>query len=238
MGRFSSLFGFILGLLVATLIFTLFFWVESPEVEVTRTIPVVAVNEENRSGLIGNVSIRLEEGASEILVTTSPFLETDIQESTNIAVQSVLDRVKKPEPEKDFIFTYRISGDVAGGKSAGAAVAILTAAAISGKNIRDDVIITGSVNEDGSIGPVSGLREKAVAAGESGYALFLVPEGQSNITYYEKRFVTNNISNGKIYSESEQVPITVDLRREMMEKYGMLVIEVEDIDEAMGYMLE
>ena len=44
---------------------------------------------------------------------------------------------------------------------------------------RGRVVATGTINEDGSVGPIGALEQKAVAVKDAGGTLFLVPAGQS-----------------------------------------------------------
>jgi hypothetical protein len=65
------------------------------------------------------------------------------------------------------------------GKSAGAAVAVALVAAIEGREIRPNVLITGTIEPDGKIGVVSGIYWKAMAAKEAGTDTLLVSYGTS-----------------------------------------------------------
>ena len=47
-----------------------------------------------------------------------------------------------------------------GGPSAGAAIAVATVAAIEGKNVSKDAVITGTIEEGGYIGEVGAVFEK------------------------------------------------------------------------------
>ena len=44
---------------------------------------------------------------------------------------------------------------------------------------RGRVVATGTINEDGSVGAIGALEQKAVAVKDAGGTLFLVPAGQS-----------------------------------------------------------
>src|SRR5439155_13696152 len=74
-------------------------------------------------------------------------------------------------------FTYDISGH-ADGPSAGALVTIGTLAAILGDTIPKDFAMTGTINPDGSVGPVGGIPQKIDGAAKAGFKTVLVPVGQ------------------------------------------------------------
>jgi uncharacterized protein len=56
-----------------------------------------------------------------------------------------------------------------------------------GKPINASVMMTGTVEPDGTVGKVGGIVEKATAAAEAGAKLFIVPEGQSVTTTFVER---------------------------------------------------
>ncbi len=64
------------------------------------------------------------------------------------------------------------------GPSAGALMTIGMLAALRGKTVRDDAAMTGTINPDGTIGPVGGIPQKIEGAAEAGKKLVLVPSGQ------------------------------------------------------------
>ena len=78
---------------------------------------------------------------------------------------------------------YTLSNDnnqtgLVGGPSAGAATTIATIFALRNEEINPKIMITGTINRDGTIGSVGGILEKAVGAKKAGAVLFLVPAGQ------------------------------------------------------------
>jgi uncharacterized protein len=120
------------------------------------------------------------------------------------------------------------------GPSAGAATTVATVAALENKTVKENVIITGTINEDGSIGPVGGIFAKAQAANEAGAELFLVPPGQSVQTLYREVVRWRGPFKWVTYE-----PVTVDLN-EYAENAGwnLRIQEVSTIEEALGLMLE
>jgi len=83
----------------------------------------------------------------------------------------------------DILISFVINGTVIGGPSAGAATTIATIAALEGKTVRLDYVLTGTIEEDGSIGQVGGVFDKAVAAEKHNITRFLVPYGQKTVVY-------------------------------------------------------
>ncbi|MCS7131534.1 MAG: hypothetical protein NZ934_02250 [Hadesarchaea archaeon] len=64
------------------------------------------------------------------------------------------------------------------GPSAGAAMAIAIYACLHGKQIDNQVLITGAIRTNATIGWVGSVEEKAIAARDWGARLLLVPRGQ------------------------------------------------------------
>lgn len=75
----------------------------------------------------------------------------------------------------------QVSWDVAGridGPSAGGLMTSAVIAALRGKKIREDATMTGTINPDGTIGPVGGIPHKIEGSAKKGKKLILVPSGQ------------------------------------------------------------
>ena len=78
-------------------------------------------------------------------------------------------------------FEVKISTTDIGGPSAGLAFTLALIDELTKGNLmgRGHVVATGTINEDGSVGAIGALEQKAVAVKDSGATLFLVPAGQS-----------------------------------------------------------
>lgn len=75
----------------------------------------------------------------------------------------------------------QISFDVAGridGPSAGGLMTAGVLAALRGDKVRDDAAMTGTINPDGTIGPVGGIQYKIGGAAKAGKKLVLIPIGR------------------------------------------------------------
>jgi uncharacterized protein len=202
---------------------------------VERSIPIVAVDPDKNEGAIGKLNVRVIPGDSHVLIDINPYLEPDVQYSANVAVAVAKDRTGEGD-DSDFVLTYDVPGTIVGGGSAGAATALAVMAALEGKSIRDDAVITGSIEPDGKIGPVGGVYEKAKAAAENGDTLFLVPEGQSKVRTYERIVQREpSVFGFRVYNtryESKTTDIVAEAKG-----WGLVVREVSDIDEAAKEML-
>jgi len=75
---------------------------------------------------------------------------------------------------------YRYTFDVEGridGPSAGGLMTAAVFAVLLGDKMKEDVAMTGTINPDGTIGPVGGIPQKLEGAAEAGKTLVLIPVG-------------------------------------------------------------
>ena len=77
---------------------------------------------------------------------------------------------------RDYEFSYSVGGRI-DGPSAGTYMTVGTLAALLGDDVRPDAAMTGTINPDGTIGPVGGIPQKIAGAAENGASLVLVPAG-------------------------------------------------------------
>lgn len=73
------------------------------------------------------------------------------------------------------------SGLYIDGPSAGAVLAVGVAAALLGDQIRPDVCMSGTINENLDVGPVGGLEEKIKGCRQFNYREMVVPYGQTSM---------------------------------------------------------
>jgi PDZ domain-containing protein len=78
-------------------------------------------------------------------------------------------------------FEVQISTTDIGGPSAGLAFTLALLDELTSGNLMGPsrVVATGTISNDGSVGAIGALEQKAVAVKASGANLFLVPDGQS-----------------------------------------------------------
>ncbi|MDX9954750.1 MAG: S16 family serine protease [Anaerolineae bacterium] len=77
---------------------------------------------------------------------------------------------------RDYEFSYAVGGRI-DGPSAGTYMTVGTLAALLGDTLRDDAAMTGTINPDGTVGPVGGIPQKIEGAAAQGMQLILVPAG-------------------------------------------------------------
>ena len=153
----------------------------------TAETNIVAVASSGEKGVTSKAVIEITDGQGRVLFKLNPFVEPDTQFSAETAVKVAELVTSTSLANRDVIFEIKESpAGLIGGPSAGAAMTIAVIAAIQGKQVRTDAAITGTINEDRSIGQVGGIIEKASAA-EQGLKLFIIPKGQAKLVYYERQ---------------------------------------------------
>lgn len=86
----------------------------------------------------------------------------------------------------DYKYSFEMNGYI-DGPSAGGLMTTGVLAALLGDNIKKDVTMTGTINPDGTIGPVGGIQFKIDGAKKAGKKTMLIPAG----TRYENDPVTD-----------------------------------------------
>ncbi len=196
-----------------------------------REVGIVAITSLANGSYVGVVArLRVAvscPGSGRVYVETLPLSQLDLQASTRVAAQ-VASRVAGVRFDScDFYASIRALSPIVGGPSASAATAVAFAAALLRLPLEEDVVMTGMVLPDGSIGPVGGLKSKLEAAASAGARVFLVPYGQTS--YVEYVVVTQRV--GPI-TMREVRPVVVDLV-EHGRKLGVEVRPVATVYEAL-----
>lgn len=194
---------------------------------------VVTSTSGSYEGEILRVHARLVDGAGRVFIATSPKIGIELQSSAETAFKVAQEISNVYAGKFDCMLTVMAnrSIDVVDGPSAGAAITILLSSILLEKEPRRDVIITGTIQSDGTIGKVGGIIEKAIAAAKSGATIFLVPKGQSTATIYVEEIT--RVGPFKIIRYKPEV-VNV---QEYLEKQGytIQIIEVSNIQEALEY---
>ncbi len=184
-------------------------------------------------GVVTPLIVEVKPGDGKVLVNINQLLFwVDTQQSIQIA-KRVAEKYTKIDLSKyDLIYTIETNASLVEGPSAGAAITIATIAALLNKSLNKSVMITGTINPDGSIGPVGGIMAKASAAKDIGAKLFLVPKGQGTYINYVPVKQCEQIG-FMTYCVIEYKPKRVTISKEV----GIEVKEVSNIEEALKYFI-
>ncbi len=199
-------------------------------IESSATINLVAVDSSG-NGVAMPLTVQKRAGYGETLININNLVfwfdtQQSIQTARNVAYKIAgfdMDKI-------NLVYIIDANATVVEGPSAGAALAIATIAALKDKPLKPGVMITGTVNSDGTIGQVGGILEKASAAKEIGANLFLVPKGQGTETLLQP-VESCSTRDFFTYCTTKYVQNTIDIS----EKAGLPVKEVSTIEEAEKY---
>lgn len=184
------------------------------------------------NGIMGNVTVEIQEGKGRVLVDTTPLQGIYTQDSERIAVEVAADITGFDFSEYDVIYSIVTdNAHVIDGPSAGGALTLATVAAIEEREISRNFAMTGTIEEDGNIGPVGEVLVKTKAAADHGVTVFLIPEGQAVQNQYVRKIKTPSPG---WYIETIE-PVRVNVIEYAEEKWSMKVYEVSDINEAIEY---
>ena len=141
----------------------------------TASIHAPAVILSNNSGVITVINLTITNGDGNVsIIGPRSVGESTIQAAQNAAAfaSSYMGRT-----ESDYNFTYEINDYNASvsGPSAGAAMTVLALSAFSNKPLLSNFTMTGTINPNGSIGPIGGVYDKMSAASAEGLRFGLVP---------------------------------------------------------------
>ena len=140
------------------------------------------------NGVVGKLTTEIRPGSGQVLLDASSVLNfPDTQLSARIAAKAAADYMKKDISMYDVIYSIRANATVVEGPSAGLSMAVSAVMAFRNASMRDDIMMTGAIDEKGSVLPVGSIFEKANAAKAGGARIFLVPPNQSSYSDYMKK---------------------------------------------------
>ena len=204
--------------------------IEASEQPNSVMLNVPAVDNEG-NGVVTLIKVEARPGSGRTLVDINGILFfVDTQNSIQTAKTVAANLTHAKLSNIDLVYSIQTNASVIEGPSAGAALTVLTMAALEGKQLAPGVIITGTINADGSVGPVGGIPAKANAAKDVGATVFLVPKGQgSQITYTP---VQKCEQIGMItYCTTEYKATSIDVSKDL----GIQVKEINRIQDALPY---
>ena len=193
---------------------------------------VPAVDNEG-NGVVTVLKVEARDGEGRVLTDINSLLFwVDTQYSIRTAQRVAQNFTNLNVSNVDLIYTIETNASLIEGPSAGAALTIATMAALGNKTLNESVMITGTINPDGTIGQIGEVATKAKAAKDAGAVLFLVPSGQGKYSTTKPIEQCNRIgvfTTCSINYKTEKVDIT--------KSAGIEVIEVNNIGEAFKYFI-
>lgn len=203
-----------------------------PVIANTAVIDVPAVDSQG-NGVVARLKVQAISGEGRILTNIDKlFFWVDTQYSIRIA-EMVAENITGADLSKvDLIYMIETDASVIEGGSAGAALTIATIAVLKNKTLTSDIMITGTINPDGTIGPIGAVFAKAKASKDVGAKIFLVPEGQGSQVNYrpeKKCEQTGPITFCTVEYKPEKIDILKDV--------GIEVKEVSNVSDALKYFI-
>ncbi|MBI2583799.1 MAG: hypothetical protein HYW25_03980 [Candidatus Aenigmarchaeota archaeon] len=205
-----------------------------------RAVAKIAAVTSSGNGIVGEVEVEMIDGSGRILITTTPFAEFDTQQSVEAAARAAEAVTGRSLENKDLLVSFRISSssnspEVIGGPSAGISIATAIVAAMENLTVRDDVVLTGTIDESGSVGRVGGIAEKARAAADAGAKLFIAPRGSGDIEFYSKEVRTRKM--GRFVVQIVDYVPKITTLDEYVEQFGINAAEVSSLKEALPHTI-
>ncbi len=194
-------------------------------------IYLLAINREGYGEAIP-LYVEVKPGTGKVLANIDNLLFwVDTQHSIQVARDLAANITGRDPNTFDVIYTIKTNSTVVGGESAGAAFTIATIAALTNRTLNNSILITGTINPDGSIGQVGGVVEKAFAAKRVGAEIFLVPEGEGKEVKLVPVENCVHPKPGFTFCEIKYQKKEIDISK----KVGIKVREVKNIYDAMKY---
>ena len=198
---------------------------------ISMVLPAV---DDKGNGVTTILTVEAMPGTGRTLVDIDNLLFwADTQQSIRVARLVAANLTNLDINNYNLVYSIHANATVIGGGSAGAALTVATIAAIRNKTLRSEVMITGTINHDGTIGPVSEILEKAKVSRMMNASLFLVPLLQSRDVVYETRQHCEKFGSTEVCT-AEQIP----RRLVVSEQAGIQVKEAGSVAEALEYFFK
>ncbi|WP_221057085.1 S16 family serine protease [Methanoculleus chikugoensis] len=200
------------------------------KIEVDRGGPFF-YEEMTEEGAMVNVSVEVVPGRGRVLVQTTPLMGIAFQDAANLAVVVAANRSRADLTKSDIIFSIQGPEDISeiDGPSAGALMAALLLSVLEDVPLNESVTVTGTIDEDGRIGPVGGILEKAEAARRGGKTLLILSDENNQVFDYHEG--TRSFGGLRI---SRQWPPIVDSKEYIEENLGIRVKYVNTVDDLLA----
>lgn len=186
----------------------------------------------SEEGTLMNISVEVRPGKGRVLVQTTPLMGVVFQDAANTAVFVAENKTGKTLSGSDVIFSVNAEGQVPGvdGPSAGALMTLLSISAIDNSKLNDNITLTGTIDNEGKVGAIGGVLEKAQAAKAGGKTLFLIPRENSELVTY--KLEERHFGGITVY---ERVPEVINAKEYIENNVGIRTEYVDTIDDVLNY---
>jgi predicted S18 family serine protease len=186
----------------------------------------------SENGTLINISVETQTGKGRVLVQTTPLMGVVFQDAANTAVFVAQQKTGVLLSGSDTIFSITAEDEIPGvdGPSAGALMTLLTISALNGSTLNQSITLTGTIDNEGHVGAIGGVLEKAKAAKEGGKTLFLLPKENSKLVTYN--YVKKQYGGLTLL---KRVPEVIDAKEYIEENVGIEVEYVDNIDDVLEY---
>ncbi len=209
----------------------MFFFSSASAFQVHTKILGVMQTGDGEEGITADLYVTVVNGTGKVFISTIPLTKIDTQASARLAKEVACETLNMECSNYDFYYEIYSESPIVGGPSAGGAMTVATMAALKNLTLYENVFMTGTVNPDGSIGPVGGILPKAEAGYKAGADYILIPKGQS-LTYIEE---TRTTTIG-IITQTETIVKPVNVSFYALSNWGLKVVEVPDVETAFEKM--
>jgi predicted S18 family serine protease len=187
----------------------------------------------SEGGALIDISVEIQPGEGRVLVQTTPLMGVVFQDAANTAVFVAENKTGKSLSNSDIIFSINAKDQIPGvdGPSAGALMTLITMSAIDNNTkLNDSITLTGTIDNEGNIGAIGGVLEKAKAAKSGGKTLFLIPRENSELVIYNQ--VERSFGG---FTLVENVPETVNAKEYIEKNAGIRIEYVDTIEDVLYY---
>ncbi len=154
----------------------------------TATIRAPAVILSNNSGSLTTFTLVVTSGDGYVAINGPSSVGNSTFDSAQAAVMYATQYLGLNYSNYNFTYTISDNNQSVSGPSAGAAMTMLAISALSGRRLRPDFTMTGTISSNGTIGVIGGVYDKADAAKLNGMEFIMVPavpaSSQENELYY------------------------------------------------------
>ncbi len=188
------------------------------------------------NGVLATLNVEARKGTGRVYIDYSqgaPLLGSETQNSILVAVEVAKKTTGKQLKSANLYFSISTAAQEVGGSSAGASAAVASAALLSERKLKKGFIMTGTVDENGKIGKVGRILEKAQAAKKGGYTTFLVPPGESKILVPIEKCTERRVGNALIKNCSTEFE-----EKSVEDEVGITIIEIGEVKQAFALMTE